>query len=94
MQPFFIITSTDSCTSPTKICLFNYVYLIILPTQEEEQFLILIFGTFDPFRTFHPSLHESTQRNNPVKQVKLKQLKRRRIHVGMDELYQIVNTII
>ena len=43
-----------------------YVYLIIVLTRRIQSILLpnegRIFGTFDPSRTFHPSLHESVAR--------------------------------
>ena len=51
--------------------MLNYVYLITLLTQEEEQLILSptecrIFGTFDPFCTFHPSLLESVEQRKQL----------------------------
>ena len=40
-----------------------------------------------------PTCISSKKQLKRIKQIKLKQLKRPRIYVGMDEMYQIVNTI-
>ena len=72
---FFIIASTDSFTFPQQRHLqcfsfieksHNYVYLVMPLTQEEEHNQSTfspnecrILSTFNPFRTFHRSLHES-----------------------------------
>ena len=65
---FFIITSTDSCTFPNRllqcflfrirslICLLNNTTNTRRRTQSTfSPTEFTIFGTFDQFRTFHPS---------------------------------------
>ena len=58
-------SNKDSCNACCLEYDHIYVYLIILLTQEEKHSQLfwptecIIFGMFDPFCTFHPSLHES-----------------------------------
>ena len=67
---FFIITSTDSWTFPNKD-MFTWLCLLNNTTNARRRTLSIlsstecrIFGTLNPFRTFHPSLHESVARRS------------------------------